>query len=183
MKVGHRVAKAAGKMMSGVRAGDEKLAIQKEHEPRTLHVTTTAFADGGPIPERYAGTDGSTPYLAWSGVPAETKELVLLCEDPDAPMPKPFVHWVVYGLSPEVTSVGGPAATGGLTEGKNSTGKIGYMGPKPPPGHGVHHYHFELFALDAPLELGPGADRDAVVRAMHGHVRASGEVVGTFEAI
>ena len=66
-------------------------------------------------------------------------------------------------------------------QGKNSAGQIGYTGPMPPVGHGEHHYHFQLFALDAPLQFEHEPDRDDLVAAISGHVLASGEVIGTYE--
>lgn len=187
MDLGHRIAKAAGKLLAPVRAGKNKLAIKKLERGRTIPVTSTDFTDGSPMPARHAGKAASPPGLAWTEVPAETKELVVLCEDPDAPLPKPFAHWVVYGIPAGATTYPLDAATGFLAElpskiGKNSKGKLGFAGATPPPGHGVHHYHFQVFALDTTLPFGPGEDRDTVVAGMAGHVLASGEVVGTYEA-
>jgi Raf kinase inhibitor-like YbhB/YbcL family protein len=183
----HDAARLAGKLLTPLRAGDDKLATVAEGRATKLTVTTSAFVPGGPIPARHAGEQGIAPALAWGDEPAGTKEFVVLCEDPDAPFPKPFVHWVVYGIPPTTRSL-----PEGITEhsvvspktfqGKNSTGGYGFTGPKPPPGHGVHHYHFQVFALDEALALGLGADRDILVEAMRGHVLASGETVGTYEA-
>ena len=128
-----------------------------------LQVTSTAFAEGQPIPKKYTGegTDVSPP-LAWSGVPATAKELALVCDDPDAPRAEPWVHWVIYkipvdakGLPEGVSQKAKPKEPAGAVQGKNSWDEgenTGYRGPMPPPGHGVHHYHFKLYALDAPLE-------------------------------
>jgi phosphatidylethanolamine-binding protein (PEBP) family uncharacterized protein len=87
----------------------------------------------------------------------------------------------MHRIAPELHDVaeGRPAA--GASEGRNSTLRDGWTGPNPPPGHGVHHYHFELFALDSPLDVDEDAGRDALVRAMRGHVLASGDLVGTYE--
>ena len=183
MDVRHEISKLAGKMISPIRAGNEKLAALKEGPAPSLGVTSSAFSDGAAIPERFVGPQGASPALSWNGIPAGAQELVLLCEDPDAPFPKPFVHWLLYGLKPSTDSLTeNSMPPSGALVGKNSTGKAGYTGPKPPPGHGVHHYHFQVFALDAPLGLGPNLDRDALVDAMHGHVLTSGELVGTYEA-
>jgi Raf kinase inhibitor-like YbhB/YbcL family protein len=120
-------------------------------------------------------------------VPAATKEFALICNDPDAPTPQPWVHWVLYRI---------PAATRNLpvgvsqsadipgVQGKNSwkAGQtIGYRGPAPPPGHGVHHYHFRLYALDTSITLPAGVDKEAVLSAIEGHVLAEEEIVGTYE--
>ena len=69
----------------------------------------------------------------------------------------------------------------GAMQGRNSRGQIGYMGPRPPAGDPPHHYHFELFALDTTLVIPPGAEREALLGAMNGHVVARGEVVGVFQ--
>jgi Raf kinase inhibitor-like YbhB/YbcL family protein len=100
--------------------------------------------------------------------------------------PKPFAHWVVIGLPSDARSLteGVTSATplpGLAMQGKNSAGGRGYTGPKPPPGHGVHHYHFQVFALGEPSGLQGDVDRDAVVAAIRGKIIASGELVGTYE--
>ena len=98
-----------------------------------------------------------------------TRELALICDDPDAPTPEPWVHWVIYGISPDVASlpegipnVERPAEPTGALQGKNSwtTGKtIGYRGPAPPAGHGTHHYRFTLYALGKVLEIPAGVNK------------------------
>ena len=69
----------------------------------------------------------------------------------------------------------------GMLQGLNSRGSMGYFGPRPPVGDPPHHYHFQVFALDTRLEVPPGAERDAVLEAMKGHVLAAGELVGTYQ--
>ena len=146
-----------------------------------MQLTSEAFKPNGRIPKMYTGEGADvSPPLAWSGAPAATREFVLICDDPDAPTPEPWVHWVVYGISPTVTALPQGNALG-AKEGRNSWGRIGYGGPMPPPGHGVHHYHFRLYAMDRPLDLPPGADKKAVLAAMKGHVLAEAELVGKYE--
>ena len=161
---------------------------------RTMKITvsSSAFAEGERIPGRFTG-DGQdiSPPLRWEGVPEGTKELALICDDPDAPTAEPWVHWVIYKLSagllelpqglPDAARIERPV---GALQGRNSwtSGRtIGYRGPAPPPGHGVHHYHFRLYALDAELNVAPGIDKKSLLRAMDGHVLAEGELVGTYE--
>ncbi|MCL2447617.1 MAG: YbhB/YbcL family Raf kinase inhibitor-like protein, partial [Polyangiaceae bacterium] len=168
------------------RAGDETLASAGPFSGPSLTITTPSFPNDGPMPSRHAGDHNVSPPLAWSGAPKGTRELALLVEDPDAPLPQAFVHWMVYGISPALCSLPEGIGIGtklprGVAEGRNSTGRSGFVGPKPPRGHGVHHYHFQLFALDEPLGIAPGAERDALVLAMKGHVLARGELVGTYE--
>ena len=120
-----------------------------------LDLTSTAFTEGGAIP-RVHTCDGAnqSPPLAWSGVPGGTAELVLTVEDPDAPNGT-FVHWLLYGVPPTVTSL--PAGgDGGGKGGENSSGKRGYLGPCPPRGS-QHRYIFTLAALRRPSGLPEGA--------------------------
>ena len=187
MGVVHNVSAAIGRATQSVHAGDQKLAESDSRlaSRRRIAIQSSAFQPGALPVESSADGGDVSPALQWSGVPAETRELVLLCEDPDAPMPKAFVHWVVYGIAPSAQSLpralNTEPATSGVKQGRNSMRRVGFAGAAPPPGHGVHHYHFQLFALDQPLHLGAMPDRDDVVNAMAGHVIASGDLVGTFE--
>jgi len=157
-----------------------------------LKIETKAFAPGGPIPAMYTG-DGAdvSPALTWSGVPEGTRELALICDDPDAPTPEPWVHWVIYKIPATATGLPEGVPAGAKIEkpvaalqGLNSwpSGKIvGYRGPAPPPGHGVHHYHFKLYALDAALDAKPGVSKKVLLKAMEGNILAEAEVVGTYK--
>ncbi len=154
-----------------------------------MMLKSEAFHNGQPIPVRHTG-DGEdvSPPLTWSNVPPLAKELALICDDPDAPTDEPWVHWVIYKI---------PTTASGLAEGiqraerlppplkalqgKNSWNVVGYRGPAPPKGHGVHHYHFKLYALNAPLTLGPNQDKAALLKAMSGHILAECELVGTYQ--
>jgi Raf kinase inhibitor-like YbhB/YbcL family protein len=157
----------------------------------SINITSEAFQAGGPIPKLYTGEgDDRSPPLSWTGVPAGAKELALICDDPDAPTKEPWVHWVIYKIPAETKSLAEgiprqprPPTPPGALQGANTWDKdnIGYRGPMPPPGHGVHHYHFALYALDKPLELKPGLDKTALLAAMSGHILAQGEIVGTYQ--
>jgi len=145
-----------------------------------MKVASSVFEAGDAIPRRYSGEgEDVSPPLSWEDVPAGTQEFALICDDPDAPLPEPWVHWAVYGIPPQARSLP-EGEVGSAVEGRNSWGRIGYGGPMPPPGHGVHHYHFRLYALDAPLDLKPGATKGDLLAAMAGHVLAEAEVVGTY---
>jgi len=158
----------------------------------SITVSSSAFAAGERIPKRFTG-DGEdvSPPLHWEGIPAGAQELALICDDPDAPTAEPWVHWVLYQLPAALRELpqGLPAGARldqpvAALQGRNSwnTGRtIGYRGPAPPPGHGVHHYHFRLYALDCELKLHPGSDKKALLRAMDGHVLATGELMGTYQ--
>lgn len=149
----------------------------------------SAFTDGRAVPKRHTG-DGEdlSPELKWAGLPKDTKELALIVDDPDAPTPEPWVHWLIYNIPADTTGLaeGVPReptlqAPPGALQGKNSWDQVGYRGPAPPQGHGTHHYHFKLYALDAPLSAGPGLDKKGLLDAMSGHVLGHCEVVGTYQ--
>ena len=153
-----------------------------------LVLTSTAFAALGAIPTLHTceGRDVSPP-LAWTGVPATAKSLVLIVDDPDAPDPKApkmtWVHWVLYNLPPTTTGlaegVASSALPPGTREGTNDWKRTGYGGPCPPIGR--HRYFHKLYALDVLLaDLGPATKTD-VEAAMQGHVLAQAELVGTYQ--
>jgi len=190
--VGKLVRHAIGAALSPVRAGDEKIASRQPGTgaaPHTLKVTSDSFLPNQPIPDKFSQQGANiSPTLSWSGATAGTREFVLICEDPDAPMPRPFVHWILHRLPASITSLpeGVPTeqkltALAGAVQGQNGAKTRGWTGPKPPVGHGVHHYHFQLFAVDTQLSLGPDATLDELVKAMRGRVLAEGEIVGTYE--
>lgn len=153
-----------------------------------LQLTSSRFVDGGAIPPDFTCEGQNTsPPLSWSDVPAGTKAFALVVSNPEAPDPsapkRVFVHWVLYNL---------PAATRGLAEGihadsvpqgaaegLNDDGKIGYTGPCPPVGN--HHYHFELYALDTPLQNLASPTKADLERAIAHHVVAKAELVGTYQ--
>jgi Raf kinase inhibitor-like YbhB/YbcL family protein len=149
-----------------------------------------AFQKDEEIPSKYTGEgEDYSPPLKWMDVPSGTKELVLVCDDPDAPASEPWVHWIVYGLS--------PTATNGLAEnlpkdkslshplraiqGRNSFGEIGYMGPMPPMGHGIHRYFFKLYALDVQTNLDPGLTKSEILPSIQGHVIGETQLMGKYE--
>jgi Raf kinase inhibitor-like YbhB/YbcL family protein len=146
---------------------------------------STAFPSDGGIPRRYTGEGANiSPELAWEDVPDGTQELAMICDDPDAPQKEPWVHWLVYKIPPFLTELPDDAAHKGfgreLREGVNSWGNVGYSGPLPPPGHGTHHYNFQLYALDRTLPLEPGATKEELLAAMKGHVLAETRLTGTY---
>ncbi|MFW6066469.1 MAG: YbhB/YbcL family Raf kinase inhibitor-like protein [Planctomycetota bacterium] len=154
----------------------------------SMKLTSTAFDNGQTIPGRYTG-DGEdlSPPLSFSGVPEQAKELALIADDPDAP-PHTWVHWVIYkipptvdGLDEGVEATPQPSSPAGALQGKNDFGNIGYGGPMPPKGHGPHHYHFKLYALDSELDLDAGATKQELLDTMEGHIVAEGELVGLYQ--
>lgn len=144
-----------------------------------LRVWSPAFDYGARIPVQYT-CDGPDriPPLRWEGLPAGTKSLVLIMDDPDAPMGT-WVHWVVFDIPPETQGIEEGQAPPGRS-GRNSWGRTGYGGPCPPRGK-PHRYFFRLYALDVPtLGLPEGASREQVDRAMQGHILAQAEWMGTY---
>jgi len=150
-------------------------------------LTSPAFESGGRIPKRYTGEgEDVSPPLEWSDPPEGTQALALVCDDPDAPVGT-WDHWLIWNLPADTRELpeGVPTTAtvddlGGAAQGKNGWGKIGYGGPMPPPGHGDHHYHFRLYALEARLDLAPGAEKRTLVQAMDGHVLGQAELTGLY---
>jgi Raf kinase inhibitor-like YbhB/YbcL family protein len=154
----------------------------------SITLRSRAFEQGQTIPQRHTGEgEDVSPPLSWSNVPEEARELAVIVDDPDAP-PHTWVHWVIYkipptadGLSEGVDGSPRPPSPEGAVQGTNDFGNVGYGGPMPPPGHGPHHYHFKIYALDTPLDLKPGATKQELLEAMEGHILAQGELVGTYQ--
>ncbi len=158
-------------------------AIGKEGYAMNLDIKSTAFGEGDLIPKQYTcdGADVS-PQLSWSQPPEGTGSMVLICDDPDAPM-RTWVHWVLYGLSPDTLEIseGIPddrEVLGGAKQGVNDFRKYGYGGPCPP--GGTHRYFFKLYAVDTEVDLDPGATKDEVLDAIKGHVLAEGQLMGRY---
>jgi Raf kinase inhibitor-like YbhB/YbcL family protein len=144
-----------------------------------LALRSPAFADHEPIPARHT-QDGEdvAPALEWSGVPDGTAAFAVVVHDPDAPLVDGFTHWVAYGIPGDARGL--PEGGGDAIAGVTSRGDTGYRGPAPPPGHGLHHYYFWVYALDANLDLEPGLDRRALLERIEDHVIEQARLVGTY---
>jgi Raf kinase inhibitor-like YbhB/YbcL family protein len=144
----------------------------------SISITSPAFESGGDIPAKSTcnGANGNPP-LHISGVPKETKSLVLIVDDPDAPRGL-FTHWITWNIDPKTTEVAENSAPASAIQGMNDFGKRNYGGPCPP--SGTHRYFFKIFALDTKLELKPNARRAELDTAMHGHVLAQGELMARY---
>jgi len=159
--------------------------------PQTIVVGSPTLVADQPIPRDYT-PDGRnvSPPLTWSQLPAGTKELAVICEDPDAGNPPPFSHWVVYKIPatakglpeglPIDPAAALPAEIAGAIQGVSGFRRPIYRGPAPPPGK-PHHYHFVVYALDANLDLKPGLNRAELLEAIKGHVIGKGELVAIYE--
>jgi Raf kinase inhibitor-like YbhB/YbcL family protein len=164
------------------RAGEQRLSFRRLGvEPSgELRLTSDAFANGEPIPVRYTADGGSAePPLRWSGVPQGALSLALVVEDPDAPTPRPRVHWLVYAIPPSATSIDA-ARAGGAREGRNSMFRTGWLGCAPPKGDFAHRYFFQLFAADRNLDLPPGIGRSALLHTLRGHVLSCATLIATY---
>jgi len=160
-------------------------------EDSAMTITSPAFDSGQRIPTHYTGEGQDvSPPLQWSDPPDGVKQFALIVDDPDAPTAEPWVHWVIYSLPPNLTSL--PEAVPrdaqltdppGAMQGLNSwpSNNVGYRGPMPPPGHGMHHYYFTLYALDQALDLEPRMTKAELLRAIDGHVLETAELIGTYE--
>ena len=152
-----------------------------------MELRSEAFAYDGEIPKKYScqGLDVSPP-LTFVDIPAKAQALVLVCEDPDAPLGT-FTHWVLYNLPP---SLGGvpenvqkmEEVLGGAFQGRNGFGRVGYNGPCPPNGP-YHRYFFRLYALDSKVELQPRLSKTTVLRRIEGRVLAEAELMGRYRKV
>ncbi len=162
---------------AGCRPSTEKTLEEGEID-MAIQVTSTAFSEASTIPKKHTcdGQDVS-PQLSWSGVPEGTKSLVLIMDDPDAPVGT-FVHWVLYDLPPDVKEL--PEGVQGVgVQGVNDFRRTGYNGPCPPRGP-AHRYYFKVYALDTTLGLKAGARKADVEKAMQGHILAWGQLMGKY---
>jgi Raf kinase inhibitor-like YbhB/YbcL family protein len=153
-----------------------------------LEISSNAFAPGAAIPARHTCEgDDISPPLRWTGVPAGTKSLVLIVDDPDAPDPRApkvtWAHWVLANLPATVAAlpegVAPKALPAGTVEGLNDWKRTGYGGPCPPVGR--HRYFHKLYALDIVLAGLHHPTKAQVEAAMQGHVLAHAELVGTYQ--
>lgn len=153
--------------------------------PPGLKLKTPAFPDGGEIPKKFTCDGGdASPQLVWEDPPPGRKVFALIVDDPDAPSGM-WVHWVVFNLPATARALPesvprGNSVQGGGSQGRNDFPQLGYGGPCPPPGK-PHRYFFKLYALDAQLNLMPGATKSDLERAMQGHVLAKAQLVGRYQ--
>lgn len=164
--------------------------IANAKEP-IMKLSSPSFAANERIPTKFTGEGiDVSPQLKWEGVPGETKSFALICDDPDAMSVAGvvWVHWVIWNIPgtakelPEnVAKTETVKALGEARQGMNTWPRLGYNGPMPPPSHGVHHYHFKLYALDTTLSLAPKSTKQQLEAAMKGHILAQAEYLGTYE--
>jgi Raf kinase inhibitor-like YbhB/YbcL family protein len=176
-----------GRLLRSVRAGVQRSPLSGSGfaAPESITVTSTAFTDGGPMPSSSAGKgvgDNTSPPLRWDGLPAGTRQTVLIIDDVDVPLPRPLLHTVAV-IESTLDGVEAGALrpeTAGIRFVRADLGHRGYAGPRPIPGHGPHRYRFHVFAIDNPIPDDVTAVR-ALLAAMAGHVLARGTLTGSYE--
>jgi hypothetical protein len=180
-----------GRALRNRRAGHHTLVWARPdlQGPENFTLTSPAFDHGTPIPERHRGRlfgANISPALAWTTPPAETAELVLIVQDPDAPRRTPATHALTLGIDPSLGGIlenglADPSPIRGLQHGKGALGHRGWAGPLPLRSHGPHSYVFQLFALDNKLGLPDKFTLADALHAMTGHVIARARLDGTYE--
>lgn len=143
-----------------------------------MNISSPVFKHNGEIPVKYT-CDGSdvNPPLVMKDISQGTKSLVLIVDDPDAPVGM-WVHWVVWNIDAETNEIGEDSVPSGAVQGLNDFRKHEYGGPCPP--SGTHRYFFKLYALDSTLSLSPSAKKTDVEKAMKGHIVGQAEIIGLY---
>ena len=181
-----------GHALESVRAGADRVAVAalRPGECAAISLASVAFTDGQRIPTRFtADGDGVSPPLQWGPLPQGTAALALLVEDADSPSRNPIVHAIVWDLDLAVNrleegaiGISGDGAAGGEgpETGRNSYLQRRWLPLDPPPGHGEHHYVFQLFALSSVPELEPSPGRSALLDELNGRLLGVGVLTGTY---
>lgn len=148
-----------------------------------LQVSSPAFEPHQALPSKHTGEgEDLSPELAWQGAPEGTQGYAIICHDPDAPLVQNgqygFVHWILYNLPGSVASLEENTQQG--TQGKNDMGNLGYNGPMPPEGHGVHHYYFWVLALDSQTSLPEGLTLPELLEALEPNLLGMNRLIGTY---
>jgi Raf kinase inhibitor-like YbhB/YbcL family protein len=143
-----------------------------------IKVTSPSFQNEGSISVQYT-CDGSNtiPPLNIADVPSNAKSLAIVVDDPDAPSGN-FNHWIAWNIDPSTNTIPEGMEPKGAISGKNSAGKVGYVGPCPPAG--THRYFFKVFALDDKISLDENANETDLNQAMNGHIIGQGELMGKY---
>jgi Raf kinase inhibitor-like YbhB/YbcL family protein len=180
-----------GHALINQRAGMENVVynhLHGHHATARLTVSSTAFAFNSELPVKYtADGAGISPPLAWGDVPVDTQSIALMVEDADSPTPHPLVHAIVVGLPADDGSIPEGALSSpdhqgiGLETGRNSFFRQAWLPPDPPPGHGVHRYVFQVFALGAGPSFSEIPGRGELIDAILSRALAVGCLIGTYE--
>jgi Raf kinase inhibitor-like YbhB/YbcL family protein len=157
--------------------------------PTGITLTSTAVGADGRLADQYtAYYDNISPPLRWHSVP-DVKAWAIIVEDPDAPREHPFIHWMIWNIEGGVTHLDQglpntdmPVTPQASIQGKNDMGGYGWFGPRPPAGHGVHRYYFQIFALDDFIPMDGDTPLSELLHALKGNTIAKGEMMATYEA-
>ncbi len=148
-----------------------------------LLMETTAFADGAIVPQKYAGRDGVQPGFTFSNAPEGTVSYAIIFHDIDVALMNgtgDVLHWICWNIPASAKGIPEGKLPEGSVTGKNIAGQNAYFGPGAPPGPRYHHYVFELYALNAKLDLPDTASRPELLKAMEGKIVAKAAYVGRF---
>ena len=158
--------------------------------PPMIHISIADFTDGGRVPNKYtcaASPTSPSPAMTWSGAPATTQSYVVILHDPDPVINGSIIdvlHWAIFDIPGDAKGLPEGVKAGEQPDGSrqinNIAGNPVYMGPCAPPGHGDHHYTFEVYALNAKLGLPASTSRADLMNAMNGKVVAKGVYIGIF---
>ncbi len=155
-------------------------------EKKSMKLTSPSFKNQANIPVKYScDHDNISPELIWDDVPKGTKSFAIISDDPDAPAGT-WTHWLVYNIPGQVRHMpeympAQEALKDGTLQGLNDFRRIGYGGACPPEGHGQHHYHFKIYALDTVLDLKPGATKEQLEEAIRPHILDWAQLIGLYE--
>jgi Raf kinase inhibitor-like YbhB/YbcL family protein len=184
-----KIPESLGSSLHNQRAGLENTVFHRLGRPAMprVDVRSAAFVPGGTIPTQYtADGHGLSPPLAWLGVPLNTASIAMIVEDADSPTPHPLVHAIVVNMGVDDAelqegALNSPAHEGvGLQVGRNSFLKQAWLPPDPPPGHGVHRYIFQVFALHIGTAFSTVPGRHELFDAVKARTIAGGYVIGTY---
>jgi Raf kinase inhibitor-like YbhB/YbcL family protein len=180
-----------GEALRGKRAGLAHIVFHRLSNPFDLpniKVRSSAFGAKTPIPVKYtADGSGLSPPLEWSNAPEDARSIVVVVEDADSPTPQPLVHAIIVNLEAEDTHIpegalNSPDHQGvGLQAGRNSYLMQAWLPPDPPPGHGMHRYVFQVFALRGGADFSATPGRHEVIEAIASRAVAGGYLIGTYE--
>lgn len=157
----------------------EKEVPSESELPKVMKISSPVFENNSQIPQKYT-CDGQdiNPPLEIRDIPEGTQSLVLIVDDPDAPMGT-FLHWLVWNISPETVKIEENSIPEGAIRGRNDFGKENYGGPCPP--FGTHRYFFKVYALDKKLDLVAGSKLKEIEEAMKGHILDQAELLGLYQ--
>lgn len=179
-----------GQVLGHQRAGMEKILFHGDRRPEEngrIEITSPAFVPGATLPQRFtADGAGVSPPLRWRNVPAATATLAVIVEDADSPTPEPLVHAIVVDIDPDEIGfveglISGPPEAVPEKLGRNSYLLRGWLPPDPPPGHGVHRYAFQVFALGAGERWSEVPGRTELTAAIHARSLGRGCLIGTYQ--